>query len=254
MHELLNIEDLDGWQGITSTKRVHTDQFVGIFFNTTYKDGENMVYSNRQLRQALNFALAKPQERIYSPISKLSWAYVRDEAVLERFDQDMVTAVDLLSKTETPTKLVIDLQTAPSYSEIAEKAKHDWEELGNLAADSCKQQKDAAVEQCENKRMEVRVRISNFPDTQNYGVLIVGQQIPRDPDQYNLWHSTQATNITHYKNPKVDKLLEDGRRTSSRDERKLLYEEFQQIIVKDTPAIFYEPITTYTVVRRTNIF
>ena len=36
--------------------------------------------------------------------------------------------------------------------------------------------------------------------------------IPEDPDQYSIWHSTQdATNITHYESPRIDKLLEDGR-------------------------------------------
>ena len=92
-----------------------------------------------------------------------------------------------------------------------------------------------------------------MPDLSNYQVLLVGQQIPVDPDQYTFWHSTQQTNFTHYKNARVDKLLEDARKSTNREERKLYYQEFQRILIKDSPAIFLEPIKTYTVWHKSDL-
>src|SRR5258708_4447703 len=254
VEELLTTEDMKQWNSVRVTPIVHTDQFVGVFFNLAYTDGQSAVFSSKQVRLALNFALTKSTEnRFLSPISKQSWAYITDEADLDHYDRDMTQAVSLLIKADTPTKMDIELQTTPSYADEADTVKRDWEELGEKAAEACKQAKDAVQTQCENKRVTVTLRISNFPDTQNYQVMLVGQQVPRDPDQYNLWHSTQATNVTHYKNPRIDKLLEDGRRTQNREQRKLIYQEFQRTIVKDSPVIFFHAITTYTVSRSVKI-
>lgn len=251
VEELLDTENMSTWKNVTVKPTVHTDQYVGVFFNLAYTDGQSAPYANKQLRQALNFALTKPsQDRFLSPISKVSWAYVTDEADLDRYDTDMEQAVSLLIKAETVSKLNIELQTTTSYAQEADNVKRDWEELGNKAADACKVNKDSVKEQCENKRITVNVRISNFPDTENYQVMLVGQQVPRDPDQYNLWHSTQPTNITHYKNPRIDKLLEDGRRSQNREERKLIYQEFQRTVVKDSPVIFLHAITTFDMSRK----
>lgn len=250
IEELLDTEDVGSWRGTQIVPVVHPDQFVGIFFNLTYKDGENTVFSNKQIRQALNYALTKPeQNRFLSPINRNSWAYIANPQDIDHFERDMSQAASLLTKSETPTKLKIELQTIPTYALQAEKIKREWEELGVYAYDLCVKSKDAVQSQCDNKRISVDVRISNFPDPQNYAVMLVGQQVPFDPDQYSLWHSTQATNITHYKNPKVDKLLEDGRRTQNKEERRLIYQEFQSILVKESPVIFLTPITTFNVSR-----
>jgi ABC-type transport system substrate-binding protein len=60
-----------------------------------------------------------------------------------------------------------------------------------------------------------------------------------DPDQYLFWHSTQTkTNLTQTNNPKIDKLLEEGRQTFDQQERKKIYQEFQKILLEECPAIF----------------
>ena len=64
-----------------------------------------------------------------------------------------------------------------------------------------------------------------------------------DPDNY-LWsgyHSSQAgqwTNPGHYENPELDSLLEEARGTLGKEERKRLYDEAQEIIVRDAANIF----------------
>jgi peptide/nickel transport system substrate-binding protein len=55
---------------------------------------------------------------------------------------------------------------------------------------------------------------------------------------YSWYHSSGSWNNTlwHYKNPKVDKLLETARATADKDEQAKLYGEFQEIVNKDGPG------------------
>jgi peptide/nickel transport system substrate-binding protein len=45
-------------------------------------------------------------------------------------------------------------------------------------------------------------------------------------------------NHISYKNPKVDALLEAGRRTFDEAKRKVIYGEFQEIMAEEQPVIF----------------
>jgi peptide/nickel transport system substrate-binding protein len=248
--DIQNLEDLAEWTTVDKHLVTKTDQYVGIFFNLGYQNGEDHPYGNKQLRQALNLAIQKPQgtDRILSPVYKRSWAYVSNEDNVDHFEQDMKLAVETYLKANLITPIVIELTTIPSYSKEADLIKASWEQLGKLAKEQCSAEKSAA--DCEQISIAVSIQISNIPDLSNYQVLLVGQQIPLDPDQYSLWHSTQPTNFTHFKNARVDKLLEDGRKSTNKEERKLLYQEFQTLLVKESPVIFLEAIKTYTIERK----
>ena len=106
-------------------------------------------------------------------------------------------------------------------------------------------QRCTAKSDCPNLDITVQLRIQNLPDISNFQSMLIAQQIPQDPDQYFLWHSTQQTNFTGYKNPHVDKLLEDGRKTLDQKERRSAYLDFQQYLVEDSPAIFLRHLTLY---------
>lgn len=251
LEDIQNIDELSEWGAALKKKTVHNDQYIGVFFNLAYEEDEDKPYSNRLLRQALNYAIQKPQGalRVLTPIHKESWAYVTNDLDVDAFDQDMNQAVDALRKAQLFAPRTIELTTIPSYTMLAESIKASWEKLGEMAIQKCKE--EASSTPCENLGLRVLIRIRNVPDTADFQVMLVGQQIPRDPDQYSLWHSTQSTNFTHYKNARVDKLLEDARKTAVKEERKLLYQEFQRLLVKDSPVIFLSPIETYTVERQT---
>ncbi|MDD3998930.1 MAG: hypothetical protein PHR98_02415, partial [Candidatus Shapirobacteria bacterium] len=65
-----------------------------------------------------------------------------------------------------------------------------------------------------------------------------------------FWHSTQTkTNITKINHPPIDKLLEEGRQTFDQQERKKIYQEFQKILLEESPAIFLKYPILYTVSR-----
>jgi peptide/nickel transport system substrate-binding protein len=58
---------------------------------------------------------------------------------------------------------------------------------------------------------------------------------------YILLHSKGFANTTGYKNEQVDKPLEEGRNTYEQAARKKIYDELQEILVKDIPmfSLFY---------------
>mgnify|MGYP003396146845 CR=1 FL=1 len=81
------------------------------------------------------------------------------------------------------------------------------------------------------EKLGIGVDIQVVPDIpSSFQVLITAQTIPPDPDQYNYWHSTKSTNLTGLKNPRIDKNLEDGRKTFDPKERKVLYFDFQKTL------------------------
>jgi ABC-type transport system substrate-binding protein len=91
--------------------------------------------------------------------------------------------------------------------------------------------------------------VSNFPDTNNYQLLLIGQESSIDPDQYFMWHSAQPTNFTRYKNTRIDSLLERGPQETDVTERRAIYQEFQQFLLEDPPAIFLRYLNNYSLAR-----
>jgi len=86
--------------------------------------------------------------------------------------------------------------------------------------------------------------------TRNYDCLLYGEIIGADPDPYPFWHSSQnqypGLNLSVFSNQEVDKLLEEARQTNDLKKRKDKYIHFQNIIVKELPAIFlYSPTHSY---------
>jgi peptide/nickel transport system substrate-binding protein len=62
-----------------------------------------------------------------------------------------------------------------------------------------------------------------------------------DPDGYlfPFFHSTGVFNAGPYRNPRVDGLLEEARRTPGRAERVRLYREIQHLLLEDAAAFWY---------------
>lgn len=61
-----------------------------------------------------------------------------------------------------------------------------------------------------------------------------------DPDPYILWHSTQADsgyNFANFRDAEADQLLENGRRATNPAERRILYNQFQDLFASEVPAV-----------------
>lgn len=85
--------------------------------------------------------------------------------------------------------------------------------------------------------------------------LILGGGLPDEPDDdlYNFFAShvgEEGSNYSGYKNPKVDKLLEEGRSTLDLEARKKIYQEIQKELVDDPPYNYLVYLKHLYVVRK----
>ncbi|GAB4165454.1 MAG: hypothetical protein Fur0032_02220 [Terrimicrobiaceae bacterium] len=96
---------------------------------------------------------------------------------------------------------------------------------------------------------EWAVFLRNFVNKGEFDAVVLGWALGLDYDQYQIWHSSQTNpeqlNMVGYKNPKVDRLLEDIRQEYSRPLILRLASDLQQTIYNDQPYLFlYVPEST----------
>ncbi len=84
--------------------------------------------------------------------------------------------------------------------------------------------------------------ISRFIKTGDFDVVVLGWGLGLDPDQFNIWHSSQNQpgqfNFINYHNPQIDKLLEQGRLELDPDKRMKIYHEFARVLLEDSPIVY----------------
>ena len=221
--ELTSVKDISDINNLNIITNMNFDRYTAVFFNN--KDSR---LAEKSFRQALTYAIPnKPTDhtRTLSPINPNSWGY---NPQVKPYNTDVDSTKELLKSVfgdeAYPT---LELTTFLPYLTRAEEIAKAWTEIG----------------------IKTDVKVATSPPD-DFQTLLIGQQIPPDPDQYILWHSTQLTNITHYSSPKVDKLLEDGRKETDQIKRREIYRDFQRFLLEDSPAAFLEHITTYTVKRK----
>ncbi len=241
--DLSKTYDIMLWPRVKTVPSLKYDQYLGLFFN------QRQDIFAKNIRQALSYATPKPTDntRANGPISPLSWAYFPGG---KTYDFDLNRAVERIFEEPPRLPLNFKLTTTPQFSAQAEQIKKEWETLGELAFQTCS--KDSKITDktvCENARIKVEILINNFPDTSDFQILLIGQTIPTDPDQYAMWHSGESTNFTGYKNTRIDALLEKGRQSYDLQTRRETYQEFQQFLLEDAPAVFINYLSSYQVIR-----
>lgn len=208
-----------GWKIDINKNISNNTSYSAIFLNT-------QKLNSKQLRQSLAYATPKSNnknDRCISPIALTSWAY--NPSVKEyNFNPDR--AREFFKNNEIKS---INLSVGDrSLLSTAENIKKSWEEI---------------------LKIKVNLTVGQI-NTNDFDAIIHYGSISTDPDQYIYWHSTQfKTNITKINNPKIDKLLEDGRSTFDISERKQIYQEFQKVLLEESPVIFLSYPTVYTITR-----
>jgi peptide/nickel transport system substrate-binding protein len=84
--------------------------------------------------------------------------------------------------------------------------------------------------------------IQEFINKGRFEAVLLGWTTGQDPDLHDIWHSSKTRegelNFIHYKNPEVDRLLEEGRHTFDKEKRKQAYFRLQEILAEDQPYTF----------------
>ena len=84
--------------------------------------------------------------------------------------------------------------------------------------------------------------VNRFIKTGEFDVVVLGWSLSLDPDQYNIWHSSQQGpgqfNFLGYSNNRVDELLELGRKELNPLKREKIYHEFSKYLLEDSPIVY----------------
>jgi peptide/nickel transport system substrate-binding protein len=206
-------------------KRINYSQLVTLFYNV---DDKNL--SDKRLRAALSYVVPDTLtqgERNYGPFTPTSWV-ARNGLTTYSLDPDHAKLLlkDSLNSSQS-SKLIIELKTLPQYEDVAKLVVKQFSELG--------------------LKFKITV-VQSLPV--NFQMFLGDFNVPKDPDQYMLWHSAQTDNISNYKNLRIDKLLEDGRQIYDLNERIKIYEDFQKYLLDDPPAIFLYFPYVYDITRK----
>lgn len=215
--------DLSAWKNVLIEKKTDYQEIVTIFYNHIDSN-----LSNKKLRQALNYALPETfiyGERAYSPIPPNSIYFVK----APNFGiSDIDIAKAQYASSKVPDSEEFTITTSEEYKEVSAQIQKLWKKVG--------------------VRSKIKI-VDQIPDT--YQILVYKFRVPKDPDQYTLWHSTGSNNIVNYRtNKRIDKLLEDGRVETDINKRIRIYADFQKYLVDDVPASFLYFPYSYSVTRK----
>lgn len=226
IRDMLDPTPLKDWETVTVDENITLNRYVAVFFNTQ----DPVFDKNKSLRQALSYAIDKDSlspNRALGPISPDSWTF---NPQIKDYSFDTDRAKQLLTDIPKAQRenLAIKLTTTSNLRADAERIAKNWNAIG----------------------IKTTVSLSSGIPSE-YQAFLAIYDSPFDPDQYVTWHSSQQeTNISKYSDPRIDKLLEDGRLETNTNQRKVIYFDFQRFLLEDAPAAFlYHPIS-YTITRK----
>lgn len=230
---------------------LHTTTYSLVYLNTLQPP-----FDDPFVREALQRGLDRLVlfERVFegealpldSPIARDLWAYV---AAPDDYDFDLARASalldvagwvlqdDVLVKNDEPLSFSLAVSDDPVQVALAEELARQWRSLGI---------------QVELQVSGASVFVEGILLPREFDAALVTVDPGPDPDPYPLWHSSQAfgngRNLSSFSDLEVDRLLENGRQTTSDGERADAYRMFQEIFAEELPAVLLHTLTYQYVV------
>jgi peptide/nickel transport system substrate-binding protein len=213
---------------------------------------KNPKFQDVRVRQALNYAVNKQElidtvllglgTPLTGPFIPDSWAYnthVKPVAFNPGF------AMELLEKAgwkrdkskgwyKDGQKLAFTIITNQGNEERIKAAEIIQRRLSDIGI------------QVKIKVVEWSVFLTEFIDKRNFEAVLLGWSLSRDPDVFDIWHSSKTRegefNFIGYKDEEVDRLLIEGRRNFDQEKRKSVYHRIHEILYDEQPYMFlYAP-------------
>ncbi len=217
-------------------------------FPPLIKGGEGGLFEDKRVRQSLNYAIDKEKiiHNVLEGMGKvsagtifpLSWAYEQD---IKPYSYNPQKALELLKEAgweDTDNNHILD--------------KNGRELRFTVLINKGDEIKEKSIRLIQEQLLDIGVKL----DIELIDLAILTKMLLQkdfesafiefasinDPDiNYQLWHSSQASNgfnMFSYKNQKVDELLDKGRTTFDREKRREYYGNFQKEMLDDPPGIF----------------
>ncbi|HET6488412.1 MAG TPA: peptide-binding protein [Syntrophales bacterium] len=210
---------------------------------------QNPMFADRRVRQALAYAINKEElidgillglgKEATGPFKPGTWQYNPD---VKRYPYDPKRARELLAEAgwrDTDGDGILDRGGK----------RFEFELLANQGNEVRAKTAEIIQRRLAEVGISVKIRIiewaafiKEFINKRRFDAVILGWTIPMDPDLFDVWHSSKTgpseLNFISYKNNEVDILLDKGRSTFDRNERKRCYDRIQEILAEDQPYIF----------------
>ena len=212
----------------------------------------NPLFSDTKIRQALSYAINRQNiidgiilglgKPCTGPFSYVSWAY---NPKAKSYDYNPELASRMLReegwKDRDSDGILIKNGKPFRFTILTNQGN-----IERIHAAEIIQQNLKAV------GIDVSIRVMEWQafleqiDKRSFEAIILGWGMGRDPDLYDIWHSSKTKkgeyNFIGYKNTEVDRLLVDGRRTFDIEKRKKIYYRIHEILAEEQPyAFLYVP-------------
>ncbi|HEY4485539.1 MAG TPA: peptide-binding protein [Nitrospiria bacterium] len=220
-------------------------------FGYTYL-GYNLLdprFKDRRIRQAIAhavnrksvidgvmFGVGRPADQ---PVPPESWAYNPE---VPKFEYDPAKARALLAEAgwkDTDNDGLLDKDGQPfRFTIITNQGNDERAKTAEIIQQNLKQVGIAV----EIRILEWQAFLHQFVDKKQFDAVILGWSLGRDPDSYDIWHSSKIKegqfNFVSYSNPEVDRLLIEGRKSCDPKARKKIYTRIHALIAEDQPYTF----------------
>lgn len=231
------------------TKRYKKYDYLA--FGYTYL-GYNLnrpMFQDKRVRQALSYAIDKQEvvdgvllgmgQAATGPYKSDTWVY-NDK--VRRYPYDPEKARQLLAEagwSDSDGDGILDKDGRPFAFTIVTNQGNDLRsKTGEIIQ---RRFKDIGID-VKLRIIEWAAFLKEFINPSNFDATILGWTGGPEPDQYNIWHSSKIgprnLNFIGFRNAEVDDLLERGRRTFVQEERKKIYDRFQEILAEEQPYTF----------------
>ncbi|MFC1853769.1 peptide-binding protein [candidate division CSSED10-310 bacterium] len=221
---------------------------------------DHRLFSDRRVRKAMTYALDRESfvqkvgrgmaKIISGPFYFASWANNPD---IEPWPYDLNKAAELLKKAGWDDH---------DGDGLLDKNGQSFRFKVIIPGGSTTFPKLATLLQANLKKLSIQVLINQVEwslyldktHSGDFDAYVGGWSSGLDPDSFSTWHSSQigvGNNDIGYQNKEVDQLLEEGRRTFTREQRIRIYHNIHQILHEDQPYTFVcTPMKTYIVSKR----
>jgi len=236
-----SIGEIDGFlsdttydsQIFSAKKFTVNGRYVGLYFNT-----KGIAANDLELRKTL--AADVPRQNIIDKV------FSGNATLYDRFYKgtkwyfEEATKLDKNDKDFNGVKFKLAYPSNETYKKVVDELVQHWSKY-NI--------------EFEVEKVKINQISDMFDAIETHDALLVGTEISRDPDQFAFWHSTQnkppGLNLSNYISVRADTALEEGRKVSEFDKRKIHYNVLQETLIQDSPAIpLYKPVYFFNYLKK----
>jgi peptide/nickel transport system substrate-binding protein len=207
------------------------------------------LFQDKRVRQAISHAINKQEiidivllglgQEATGPYKPGTWAH---NANVKRYPFDQARAQALLAEagwtTKGPDGVLVNGGKRLAFTLMTNQGN----KTRSKAAEVIQKNLKAVGIDVSIRIVEWAAFLKEFVNPKKFDAVILGWTIPRDPDSYDVWHSSKTgpaeLNHVSFKNAEADTLIEKGRRTFDQEERRKAYARFQEILAEEQPYVF----------------